>query len=162
MGSPGGYQINPGLYRIPDLLTEEQFKDYMWNTYGRKVDFVDDVQVNPARALGQTHPVGPLDEVDEGRMSPNAVNDPVLRQLNNMQFGPNYASTPGGPENDNLPVDSVQDEPALKTNAPEVSPEKDAPPIPIDESGHPVDESSEEKTVYKPESRSTRSTKKQC
>lgn len=93
MGSPGGYAVNPGLYRIPDLLTEQQLVDYMWNTYGRKIEFTDGVEVNPARALGQTHPVGPVDEVDSDKTSPNAINDPTLRHLNEMNFGPTYAST---------------------------------------------------------------------
>jgi hypothetical protein len=132
MGSPGGYQINPGLYRVPDLLTQEQFIDYVWNTYGRRIEFTDGAEINPARALGQTHPVGPVDEVDADKMSPNAVNDPVLRHLNNMSFGPNYASTPKEErENENSPVDSVQDEPGLDST-PEVS-VNDAPPIPVDE-----------------------------
>jgi hypothetical protein len=138
MGSPGGYQVNPGLYRVPDLLTEQQFVDYMLNTYGRKVEFTDGETISPARALGRSHPVGVVDEVDEpDQMSPAAVNDPHLRRLNEMNFGPNYASTvtPEGEvetENEESPVDSVVDEPGVNKE-PEVSVAQDAPPIPVDE-----------------------------
>lgn len=86
MGSPRGYSVTPGLYRVPDLLTEEQFCSYMLKQYGRTVEFTDGLDFSPARALGQSHPVGPVDEVDSGNMSHNSVNDPVLRSLNEMDF----------------------------------------------------------------------------
>lgn len=85
MTSPGGYQINPGLYRVPDLLTEEQFVDYMYNTYRRKIEFIDvENSVNPARALGQTAPSGVVDE----DAKPHDFKDPVLRRINEMDFSP--------------------------------------------------------------------------
>lgn len=83
MPSPGGYSITPGLYRVPNLLTEEQFVQYMKDTYGREIEFVDTHNsVDPSRALGQTSPMGVLDE----SAAPNAFTDPVLRRLNEMDF----------------------------------------------------------------------------
>jgi hypothetical protein len=74
MASPGGYQVTPGLYRVPDLFTEEQFVAYMWNTYRRKVEFTDtENYVDPTRALGSSDLV-PKDK------------DPVLQRINEMDF----------------------------------------------------------------------------
>lgn len=88
MGSPHGYSVYPGLYRVPDLLTEQQLVDYMLSTYGRKVEFTDGLSVNPSRALGRSRPVGPIDEdyEDADIMSPASVNDPHLRYLNELDF----------------------------------------------------------------------------
>lgn len=84
MGSPGGYQVNPGLYRVPDLLTEEQFKEYMYQTYGVVVSFDhgDQEAPDPSAVLGKFR----AGEVKENK-------DPTLRNLNTRNFGPNYAST---------------------------------------------------------------------
>jgi len=40
-GPDGGYNINPRLYRVPDLLDERAFIAYMWTTYGVNVEFKD-------------------------------------------------------------------------------------------------------------------------
>lgn len=79
----GGYAAIPGLYRVPDLLTEEQLVEYMKNVYGRTVEFTDDVdtEVVQARALGQTNPMGVVNE--DGR--PVEVIDPVLREYNSVE-----------------------------------------------------------------------------
>ena len=90
MGSPGGYMINPGLYRVPDLLTEDQFVRYMKNTYGRTIEFTDEETHSPARALGKSAPQGALDEEDQDKLVPSKINDPVLRSLNERNF-----DTPG-------------------------------------------------------------------
>lgn len=90
MGSPGGYQINPGLYRVPDLLTEEQFVEYMRTTYGVKVSFNhgDNKAVSPARALGQSRVMGPVaEDFDVEDMNPPEIRDPILRDLNERNFG---------------------------------------------------------------------------
>jgi hypothetical protein len=90
MGSPGGYQINPGMYRVPDLLTEEQFKEYMVNTYGVEVEFKHrgDKPPNPARALGQSRSMGPVvEDFDVENTDPEPIRDPILRSLNERNFG---------------------------------------------------------------------------
>lgn len=83
MGSPGGYQVSPGLYRVPDLLTEDQFKDYMRLTYGVVVSFDhgDQEAPDPSAVLGKFR----AGEVKENK-------DPTLRDLNTRSFGPEYAS----------------------------------------------------------------------
>lgn len=96
MGSPGGFQINPGLYRVPDLLTEEQFVEYMRTTFGVKVTFDhgDKDAPSPARALGQSRTMGPVaEDFDVEDMTPPEIRDPILRNLNERNFGPDYAST---------------------------------------------------------------------
>lgn len=86
MPAPGGYSITPGLYRVPDLLTEEQFVDYMKSTYGRTVEFTDvDNSISPARALGRTVPMGVLHEGEEDSKTPKHP-DPVLKSLNELDF----------------------------------------------------------------------------
>jgi hypothetical protein len=127
MGAPGGYSVNPGLYRVPDLLTEEQLVNYMKNTYGRTIEFTDGISFSPARALGRSHPMGVVDEEDD-QMSPASVNDPHLRRLNEMNFDPT-------PEVEESPVDSVENEPGVEKE-PEVKLD-DAPPIPVDEVNTP-------------------------
>lgn len=83
MVSPGGYQVTPGLYRVPDLLTEDQFVDYMKTTYGRDVVFADsENSVNTDRALGRTTPMGVLDEDAPA----HSFRDPVLKRINEMNF----------------------------------------------------------------------------
>jgi len=87
MGSPGGYSVNPGMYRVPDLLTEEQFIRYMKSTYGRDIEFTDGLSFNPSRALGRSLPVGPVDETDDEQLAPSSIRDVHLRKLNEMDFG---------------------------------------------------------------------------
>lgn len=85
MTSPGGYQINPGLYRVPDLLTEEQFVRYMKSTYNRDVEFTDGEKINSARALGQ--------------VTVKAEEDLSLKYLNNLVFqAPGEVVEPVEPE----------------------------------------------------------------
>lgn len=98
MGSPGGYAVNPGLYRVPDLLTEDQFKEYMWQTYGARIEFVreeGEKAPSPARALGHSRVMGPAAEDDSNleNMNPPEIRDPILRDLNSRNYGPDYAST---------------------------------------------------------------------
>ncbi len=83
MGAPGGYHVTPGLYRVPDLLTEEQFVAYMKSTYNRTVEFTDtENSVNPNRALGRTVPMGVLSETDDDSTPDHP--DPVLKRINEM------------------------------------------------------------------------------
>jgi hypothetical protein len=83
MNAPRGYAAIPGLYRVPDLLTEKDFIDYMWNNYQRKVEFTDtENYVNPARALGRSAPIGVPDETDEV-VTPK---DHVLIKMNEMDW----------------------------------------------------------------------------
>lgn len=93
MAAPGGYAAIPGMYRVPDLLTEEQFKDYMWNTYRRKVEFTDtENYVNPARALGRSAPIGVPDE----REDVPGPRDYHLKAINEMDWStPNEVSVGG-------------------------------------------------------------------
>lgn len=88
MGSPGGYSVNPGMYRVPDLLTEDQFVQYMKSTYGVDISFDhgDTEPMSPARALGQSRSMGVVNEDDTDKQGPAPINDPVLRSLNNRNF----------------------------------------------------------------------------
>lgn len=80
----GGYSVVPGLYRVPDLLTEEQFVDYMKRVYNVDVSFTHTNEADPtavaARALGQSHPMGVVNE--DGRRVETI--DPVLAEYNSM------------------------------------------------------------------------------
>lgn len=92
MGAPGGYGITHGMYRVPDLLTEDEFVKYMKDTYNRDIEFTDDVKVNPARALGQSFNMSPAAEkdADPEQRSLTVVRDPVLRAYNEADFGDAY------------------------------------------------------------------------
>lgn len=79
----GGYSVVPGLYRVPDLLTEERFIEYMKNVYNVEVEFTHpdkmDIEVTTAvadRALGQSRPMSIMNE---------DVVDPVLLAYNSME-----------------------------------------------------------------------------
>lgn len=88
MGTPGGFTVTPGLYRVPDLLTEEQFIEYMKNNYNVEVAFTHSGEKPSAvtrRALGQSRPMGVLDENDHEGPTPTPVVDPVLAAINNMK-----------------------------------------------------------------------------
>ncbi len=121
MGSPGGFMVHPGLFRVPDLKTEEQFVDYMREVYGVKVTFAyldangnelskeeTGVAVSPARALGQSFNISPLAQQD-GRMADNREHvdvenvrslvtgkDPVLEAYNNRSLPAAYNTNPIG------------------------------------------------------------------
>lgn len=125
MPAPGGYGITPGLYRVPDLLTEEQFVRYMEDVYGVKVAFtytdnkgkeVDAPHAAAARALGQSFNIAPVAQLDDRANAKdfdvdNAQSlfsgvDPVLREINSVNSPDAYDTTPVAERKDEEPVDT--------------------------------------------------------
>jgi SAP domain len=109
MPTPGGYGVTYGMYRVPDLLTEEQFKQYMLDTYGVEVSFKyfdnegneveESAYPNPNRALGESTVLAPALMVDTnatdeqvGQMMRGV--DPVLRAINEANVPASYDTTP--------------------------------------------------------------------
>lgn len=116
MSSPGGYHVSPGLYRVPDLLTEDQMVAYMRDTYGRTIEFTDDETHSAARALGRTYPVGTVNEEDMDKLVPEKVNDPVLRSINERNFYPSLQDTNSTDNTDSTEENKVPaDAPKLPT-----------------------------------------------
>lgn len=65
-GEDGGFRVEQGYYRVPDLLTEEGLIQYMWDTYKRKVVFLPEEDDEP-----QVEEVSDSDETE----------DPDLKEL---------------------------------------------------------------------------------
>jgi hypothetical protein len=120
MPTPGGYAVDPGLYRVPDLLTEEQFVRYMKDTYNRDIQFVDDVQVTPARALGQSFNIAPALDVDADADAQDVRNlmsahDPVLQRHNEYDFGSAYGEQAAEKAREEEEESQSSSEPSSKT-----------------------------------------------
>jgi hypothetical protein len=109
--SPGGYIVHHGMFRVPDLLTEKQFVDYMRSVYNVEVSFtyldahgnsVEDVsKPDAARALGQSFNIAPGAQLDGREMvdieqtkSLFSGQDPVLASINERELGPGYDFVP--------------------------------------------------------------------
>lgn len=113
MGAPGGYAVHPGLFRVPDQLTEEQFVAYMRNTYGVKVEFTylsgddDDLELSREEAGASVDPSRALGISDNERP---AV-DPALAAYNSRTLPAAYDTTPRDPS---VAVEA-KEEPGSKT-----------------------------------------------
>lgn len=123
MSSPGGFMVRAGLYRVPDLLTEEQLKDYFLNNFGVEIelhyldsegnrldrDDPDFVAPDPSRDLGQSFNLSPVAHLDHRDLTDSDVRslmsgeDPALRAINNRTLPPAMDTTPVG----SVPAESV-------------------------------------------------------
>lgn len=127
--APGGYVVHHGLFRVPDLLTEQQFVDYMLSVYGVKVtmtyvdakgdELAEENVPTAARALGQSFNIAPaiaLDGRAGGELDADAARsllsgvDPVLRQINERSVPASYDTEPIGnvPREDDDRVERVE------------------------------------------------------
>lgn len=105
MSAPGGYTVTPGLYRVPDLKTEEQFVDYMRDIYNVEITFShagDKPSAVASRALGESRPMSVLD-------NETTSVDPVLQHINNSDPGPAYlVSQQANPETEEDETDEAE------------------------------------------------------